>query len=337
MKKKVLIYIILILVIIAVTLVATYYFIFGKNNVVWKNEALPAAPVFESVLDGTNVSSTELINPQVIGVMVDNHPDARPQSGLAQAKIVYEAPAEGGITRFLAIFDANQNIEKIGPVRSARPYFVDLLEEYSGMYMHCGGSPDGLQKIIDDKVFDLNEMYRGSYFWRDENKIAPHNLYTNSELWNKALEKNSSKLVSFSSGWQFGVLSTSTADPVQNIQILYSPDYAVSWTYDQNLKLYTRYLNDVPHTIDGTTLVADDVIVQYVKTRILDDYGRREMTTSGEGDLRLLRDGKMFKGVWKKINNRTRFYDATGSELNLKSGHIWIQLVPNDLQIKIST
>lgn len=317
------------------------YFVAAKysSRIVWKNFSpyQAQAPQYFSALDGLPVSITEMINPSVVGIMVDNHPDARPQSGLTEAKIVYEAPAEGGITRYFAVFDASQSVEKIGPVRSARPYFVDWLEEYTGLYMHCGGAPEALAQIKTDKVFDADEFSNGPYYWRDEDRIAPHNLFTNSEHWNKLLTKKSDQKQVFSNGWRFGDLNVSSTEMVKNISVNFVSDYVVGFDFDPNLKSYLRTINGQQQLENGQSLLAQNVIVQYVKTRIVDGYGRKDITTSGSGDLRVLRDGVMIRGQWKKENNRTRWYDQNNNEINLKPGKIWIEVVPNDTSLKIST
>ena len=88
---------------------------------------------------------------------------------------------------------------------------------------------------------------------------------------------------------------------------------------------------------DGVGLLADSIVIQYVKSTVVDDYGRKEIVTSGQGDMRLLRDGVMIRGVWKKENERTRYFDIYGNELKLKPGKLWIQIVPKEINIKIST
>lgn len=340
MNKRGLLFFISTLVISALAVASAYYFIFSRNTTTWKKIAPPIIsqenlPV--SALDGLPVSSTDQMTPQVLGVMIDNHPDARPQSGLTAAKIVYEAPAEGPITRYFALFDSSQTVLKIGPVRSARPYFVDWLEEYSGMYMHCGGSPDGLGKIKLDQVFDMDEMKNGQYFWRDDSRVAPHNLYTKSDLWNKALDKNISKQNRFVAGWKFGEVAANGVSALQGVTITYFSDYVVMWKYDSTSKKYTRYINDVLGVSDDSNIETDNIVIQYVKSQITDDYGRRAITTVGTGSMRLLRDGVSVIGSWRNENNRTRFYNANGQELNLKPGKIWVQVVPEDVKIKIST
>jgi len=211
------------------------------------------------------------------------------------------------------------------------------LQEYSGLYMHCGGSPEALVQIEEEKVFDANEMYSGGYFWRDYNKTAPHNLFTSSERWNKLLVVRNEDKVEFDNGWHFGDLMTANNELIKSISIEYGPDNIVVWKYNMQNNFFERYQNDVAQTEGDQMIYADSVVVQYVKTRVLDDYGRLAITTSGEGDLRLLRDGVMIRGTWKNENGRTRFFDTAGLELNLKAGKLWIQIVPKDTNIKIST
>ncbi|MFA6423696.1 MAG: DUF3048 domain-containing protein [Candidatus Magasanikbacteria bacterium] len=308
-----------------------------NNKITWKTETYPPPVIYLSALDGMPVSSTEMINPSVVGVMIDNHPFSRPQSGLLAAKIIYEAPAEGGITRYFAIFDSTQNVEKVGPVRSARPYFIDWIQEYDGLYMHCGGSPEALTILKQGKVFDINEMTNGQYYWRDKNRYAPHDLYTNSENWDKVLVKYAEDKKIFVNAWKFGELTSSSLEMVKKISIEYAPGYIVGWNYDENQKNYLRYINDKTEGEGNVVLSAESIVVQYIKSQIVDDYGRREITTSGQGDMRLLRDGIMVRGIWKQENGRTRFYDVGGQELNLKPGKIWIQIVPKEINTKIST
>lgn len=334
------IYDIIVIVFLLAILMFAAYLIWQKDNrkVAWKKETLqPLVVAYYGSLDGLQVSSTEKITPSVVGVMIDNHPDARPQSGLLAAKIVYEAPAEGGITRYFAIFDSEQNIEKVGPVRSARPYFIDWLKEYDGLYMHCGGSPEALTILKNGTVFDLNEMTNGLYFWRDSNRVAPHNLYTSSEKWSQVLVARSEDKKFFNNAWQFGEVSSSTFEIVKSVSIEYAPDYTVGWHYAENQKNYIRYINNAVSREDKNDLVADSIVIQYVKSQVIDDYGRKEITTDGQGDLRLLREGTMVRGVWKKENGRTRFYDVAGQQLKLKPGKTWIQIVPKEINTKIST
>lgn len=337
MKNRGFIFFIFTILVGVVVIFIANYFIFGKSSVVWKKTPSTTATstAFVSPLDGLPVANADQAAVQVVGVMIDNHPDARPQSGLNKARIVYEAPAEGGITRYFAIFNSKDEVAKVGPVRSARPYFIDWLEEYGGMYMHCGGSPDGLAKIKADKVFDFDEMKNGQYFWRDSSRTAPHNLYTSSKMWNQGLDKNISRQNKFSASWKFGDLAQTNLQ-ASSVSVPYVDGYEVTWQYNQSDKVYYRSINEASSTSDGADIYTDNVIMQFAKMATIDDYGRREIYTDNGGEARLLRDGMSFVGSWKKVSGRTIFYDSSGQEMVLKPGKTWIEVVPSDLIIKIS-
>lgn len=323
------------------------YSYFLPPQTTWKNNGndvdKPVAEyVFFSKLTGLGVATPEEINPGVVGVMIDNHPASRPQSGLQDAQIVYEAPAEGGITRFLAIFTKNQNLDKVGPVRSARPYFIDWLQEYGkdALYMHCGGSPVALRIIKDDKIFDANEMVRGSYFWRDNSRFSPHNLYTSSANWNKYFTDYKIGLAPEFNSWKFSAdTPTGTVSiSAQGIKINYWADYAVEWKYDADKKNYIRYVNGVLSEENGRPITAENVAVTSVYSEILDELGRREIETTGKGDARVLREGRLFLGTWRRQNSadRTRFYDKEEKEIVFYPGKTWVEVIPRNTEIEIT-
>lgn len=140
-----------------------------------------------SKLMGIKVDPAEL-NKKIMTVVIENHPDARPQSGLDKASIVYETLAEGGITRFLAVFQENE-VAEIGPVRSARIYFLDWVLEYDALFAHIGGNIAALDQIGPLKIQDINQFYNANYFWRDNSRVAPHNVYTTTDKLRAAGEK----------------------------------------------------------------------------------------------------------------------------------------------------
>lgn len=334
---------ILALVILALAIIALAHYIISKPSVA--PVVIPVVkiePLFYSQLDGTAVSSTAEVVPTVLGVMIDNHPDARPLSGLAQARIVYEAFAEGGITRYLAIFSAADQVEKVGPVRSARPYYVDWFREYGdSAYLHCGGSPQGLQYIKDIGLFDVDQFFNGPYFWRDNQRDAPHNLYTNTTHWTDMSEDKGAKHnKKVWQGWLFANSETAAVSSTQvsAVTLNYSRDYIVSWNYEAGR--YARSINNKLHKdSQGTTMSADTIIVQEMPTKVIDDYGRKEMETVGAGNVRVLYNGQMIRGTWKKISptDRTRFYDEAGMEIGLKPGQIWVQIVPSGTSVEVTS
>ena len=287
-----------------------------------------------SQLDGLSVTSTGEERPDIIAVMIDNHPDALPQAGLKDAPVVYEAPVEGGLTRFMAIYAKNGVAEKVGPVRSARPYYLDWLREYGdALYMHCGGSPAALDLIKQENIFDANEFYNGGYYWRDNLRYAPHNLYTKAGNWQKLWsDKSVARTIKVWDGWKFDETSpTGTeATDIKELNIKYSPGYEAGWKYNAVNKNFERQMDGKPHADTTGQITADNILIQFASVEILDEVGRRAIETVGQGEARVLRDGKIIKGIWKKegIYDRTRFFNASGEEIKLKPGRTWIQVVP---------
>lgn len=271
-------------------------------------------------------------------VIIENLFEARPQFGLSRANLVYEAEAEGHITRFLAVFADGENIEKIGPVRSARPYFVDWARELSALFVHVGGSPEALVKIKQENVFDMNEFYQGGYFWRAQDKKAPHNVYTSSDNLNQYAQKNqSTEGVYF--GWPFkDDAKQEERGEVLKISINFDlADFKVYWEYSKEDNNYLRYMDGSLHrdAIDGQPIKAKNIIVQYVKATVIDDVLRLKMEHVGNGKAILCQDGFCQEGGWSKQSRtaRTRFYKTDGEDFEFNAGPTWIEVVRPEIEV----
>ncbi|MCH8941601.1 MAG: DUF3048 domain-containing protein, partial [Bacteroidetes bacterium] len=178
-----------VLVSFLVAILFSAYFLFTEQTFTWEaNIFHRLGPQSQRMLDGVLVPrSQSKLKP--ISIILENHVGSRPVSGLEFASIIYEIIVEGDITRFLAIFDNQIAAKKIGPVRSARPFFVDLVEEWNGILFHAGGSPVALAQLKSSQIFNLDEISAdGIYFWRDLNRDPPHNLFTTSNLIQRAIE-----------------------------------------------------------------------------------------------------------------------------------------------------
>lgn len=324
-------------------LIVCLLFFRSSPQVTQKSVATETVMQFHSQLDGIAVSTTEQTMPRVVGAMIDNHPDSRPQAGIALARVVYEAPVEGGFTRYFALFSADQEVDKIGPVRSARPYFLDWLEEYgvvSPVYMHSGGSPDALVEIDKRGLFDTNEFYWGQYYWRGSEAVAPYNLFTRSKLWQAIIEKFGDRHpTSTWQGWLFGSVGGAATTTVKAISIDYNGDYSVGWQYQVVSQRYGRIVNGrASSDREGRRIVADNIIVLEMPVKILDDYGRKAIRTIGSGSARVVRQGVLIRGTWKKTaaGDRTRIYDMDGVEIALVPGITWVEVVPTDTAVGIT-
>lgn len=271
-----------------------------------------------------------------VAVMIDNKEEAWPWSGLSYAGLVFEAPVEGGITRFLAIYTTDKNIEKIGPVRSVRPYYIDWAEEFGAILAHVGGSPAALDDIQNNKKIsplDLDEYrWGGIYFWRAKERIAPHNTYTSSELLDKVREERKKDEPKFDF-WEFKNDDfVSERGDVKNIQIKLSiyPQYDAVWEYDKERNEYRRkILNNYAKDEDGRMILAKNVAVLATDIEIIDAISRREITTVGSGDALIFQDGKKIEARWEKQSADARifFFDLDGNEIKFNRGTTWVEVV----------
>ncbi|RJQ35345.1 DUF3048 domain-containing protein [Candidatus Parcubacteria bacterium] len=279
-----------------------------------------------------------------ISIMIENAYDILPQKGLAQADIVYEALAEANITRLLAIYDSTKSADKIGPIRSARPYFMDWAEEYGGIYMHVGGSPQALNSLDNYDLIDVDQIGAGEvYFWRDQNIDAPHNVFTSNSNWLRAAEIRGGGEYYCKVGgigmWNFKDVpndySSEGLNLAQEIKVDFSSDlYEVNWKLNQNLKGYQRWQSGDKYIYDnGEQVVVSNVIVQLADTKIIDDIGRRQIDTQSGGKVYVFNIYGVKQGQWKLDNGRTRFYDNEGKEIELVPGKSWIEIIPGEENI----
>lgn len=288
-------------------------------------------------LDGVMVEKGKE-NMMPFAVMIENHLDARPQSGLAGANLVYEAEAEGGITRFLAVFDGLAEVEKIGPIRSARSYYLDWAQDLGALYIHCGGSPEALARIINEDVFDLNEFYKGKYFYRDSDRPAPHNIYTASNNIKEYMEASKNPVKSYSP-WLFKDENIPAGETISSttLTIKYlSPEFMVEWKYDKEKNEYRRFMGGAAHNNEsGAEIRVKNIIIQSVKAEVIDDDKRLKVETVGTGKSVICLDGLCQKGRWEKRDKseRTKYYYENGEEAVFNAGKIWVEIVQTGYEV----
>ncbi len=288
-------------------------------------------------LDGMPVNpGQEALRP--IAVMIDNQADAQPWSGVDQASLVIESPVEGGITRLMAMFDrlGAPTSTKIGPVRSARPYFVDWALSWDAGYAHVGGSPEALQKIqaLGTTFGNLDEMANGSTFSRDRNRAAPHNVYTTVDALTQTMEHRYGTSTATFSSWRFEPLATSTDAVVaaSSVRVPYGGSYSISWRFDPMIGKYRRYKGtNIQKTAEGKELLAANIVVIKTDAQVLDEKGRLSVRTIGSGDAVIYRAGKKYVARWSRSSGEVmRFEGADGSEYLLTAGPTWIQVTTDD-------
>lgn len=292
-----------------------------------------------SRLTGLQVSKAEADLP-VTGVMIENSDEARPQSGLSEAGVVFEALAEGGITRFLAIYEDNDS-SSIGPVRSARPYYIDWLLPFDAGYAHVGGSPDALSEISSLNVKDLNQFYNGSYYERISQREAPHNVYTSLSNLVK-LEGTKGWTSSNFTGFPRKQDDPSKDPTATSIHLnLSSSDYNVGYTYDKTNNSYLRSEGGQSQVDANTNQQLDPKVV--IAIVVPESNGSLDATGAyysdyqdvGNGKAYIFQDGNVTVGTWQKSSQAAQilFGNSTGSPQALDAGQTWITAVTSTSQV----
>ncbi|MBI3619901.1 DUF3048 domain-containing protein [Candidatus Roizmanbacteria bacterium] len=340
---------------------------YGKPGSAGKTTAEDTEPKTEPCpLNGQLYSKTQKTKwekRRPLGIMVENHTDARPQSGISYADVVYEAVAEGGITRFLSIFYC-QDAPRVGPVRSARIYFVRLLQGYGDypLYGHVGGAnaegpADALgfiERMGWAQYSDLNQFsVPFPNYWRDyevlPNRATEHTVYTTTgKLWEFAKTKRNLTNVDKKGAawnkdftpWKFKD-DAGVADRGNGTKIsfafwnFFANEYAVSWTYDKTANSYRRENGGTPHLDknNGKQLTAKDVVVIFAKESPANDGypgGHILYKLVGSGDALVFQDGKSVSATWKKPDpeSMVSFYDDAGKEISLVRGQVFVEILP---------
>ncbi len=305
---------------------------FGVSNMAGAPEQQPAAikpkptPVpTVSPLTGLPVTAAQAKRP-ITGVMIENTDFARPQSGLSSAGVVFEAIAEAGITRFLALFqEATPN--NIGPIRSARPYFLEWALGFDASLSHVGGSPEALNDIKAWHVKDIGEFTYGSYYHRISSRAAPHNMYTSMANLN-AIEKLNHWTTSHFTGFlrKKDDPAKSPAARTINFDISY-PDFNVRYQYDPKKNAYLRWEGGAPHTDTAGHQLEPKVVIGLVMPYSLESDGYHSMyNTIGTGKAYFFQDGNVVIGTWTKSGRNAQFVfkDGSGQPVRLNAGQTWI-------------
>ncbi|MDD9271439.1 DUF3048 domain-containing protein [Paenibacillus sp. GCM10023248] len=287
----------------------------------------------------TGLPSAQEVKSRPFMVMVENAPQARPQTGLDQADIVYEILAEGEITRFVSVFQSHE-AEVIGPVRSIRPYFVEIGDALDAVIVHAGWSQEAMDIMAGRKLAHLDEVYGdGAFYWRSTERKAPHNLYTSV-----AKMKQGAEARKFRSEWNGPLLtfakdgqSKLTGPAVHYIFIPYIQGYFASYEYNAQEKVYMRSMEGKPHLDkeSGKQLQAKNLLVLESKHKIVDKEGRREVDVFGPNKGVILQEGKSQQITWERKNGLLRAFDDSGKEVPLLPGNTWVQIVPEGTKLKM--
>ncbi len=285
-------------------------------------------------------------NDRPIAVMIDNHSGAWPQANLNKAYMVYEIVVEGGETRLMALFKG-QNLEKIGPVRSSRHYFLDYALENDAIYVHHGWSPQAQSDISSLGVNNINGIQESSSsFWRVKDKSAPHNLFTSTENILKIAERkgysktsNKKSILNYVSN---EVEMPSTAVNATSITIPHSNLQTVKYEYDEQTKTYKRYARNKLQTdyITGEPVTTKNIIITMCENYTLDDSenkGRQGLKNIGTFKGYYITDGKAIEiqCIKNARNEQTVYKDLNGKEIEVNDGNTFVNICPPDAKLTI--
>ena len=280
-----------------------------------------------------------------IAVMIDNHNQAWPQAGLNQAYLVYEAVVEGGETRLMALFKG-ADVDKIGPVRSARHYFIDYAMENDAIYVHFGQSPQAQSDIKKYSINDINGIAEdGVTFWRTKDKAAPHNAVTNTE---KLLASAKNKKYRTTSS-EKSVLKYTTdevkledGEEATTITIPHSDLQTVKYVYDSENKVYERYARSKKQTDWDTkeAITTKNIVITFCENYTLSDSenkGRQGLKNIGTFDGYYITEGKAIKIKCTKSarDEKTVYKDLNGNEIQVNDGNTFVNICSLDANVKI--
>jgi hypothetical protein len=295
--------------------------------------AVPKPVTVPSTLSGLPVAPSVNNNP-VTAIMIENSPDARPQSGLSQASVVFEALAEGGVTRFVALYQDTAP-SYIGPVRSARPYYLQWLQGFDASVAHVGGSPEALQDISTWNICNLDEFYNSSYYQRITSRVAPHNVYTSIAQLN-ALEQIKGCSTSTFTGFPRKADQPSKTPAVTTINFdISSSPYNVEYQYNATTNTYERSEGgatdmDIDQAGNQTQINPKVVIGMIVpwSQGVVDGLGAyySVYATIGSGPVYIFQDGNVTIGQWTKASNTSQitFTNSAGATIGLDAGQTWL-------------
>jgi hypothetical protein len=280
-------------------------------------------------LTGQGVPRGEVPMRPALAVKVENYPDARPQAGLNAADIVFEEPVEGGITRFIVIYQCD-DASRVGPVRSARTTDPDVLSQFGvPVFAYSGGAPNVERDVADSDLIALDETTGGNAFTRDANRAAPHNLYVDTEsLYRVAKAGTQAPGAVF----RYAPRIRNRSRMVKTIHLPFSSTYSdVYWAWDKKAQLWTRSHGTEPHmSEDGEPVSAVNVVVQLVDVVIGPNGGSSpHLDLTGSGRAWVFRNGRMIVGRWERDSHRdvTRFISIDGSQIALMPGRTWVELL----------
>lgn len=323
------------LILITGTAVGAYFLLSEKLPELAQAEVIqkpaPPPPVYYSPLTGEKVADEAATKQTVTAIMIENSPDARPQSGVKQAGIIYEAVAEGGITRFLTLHQQDKP-QLIGPVRSLRMYYVDWLAPFNASVAHIGGSAAALAEVRNGKYRDIDQFFNASTYWRTKDRYAPHNVYTSFEKLDALNAQKGFTSSTFPAFPRSDGKSAETPNATSVTINISGPLYNTTYAYDGANNRYNRNLAGKPHADreDGAITPSVVIAMKVNMHRVFEDGYREEIEANSTGQAVIFQNGMAQEVTWKKPSRQSQisFIDSEGKDVPLIRGQTWIAAVP---------
>ena len=284
-------------------------------------------------------------NDRPIAVMIDNHSDAWPQAGLQQAYMVYEIIVEGGETRLMPLFKG-ADVEKIGPVRSARHYFIDYAMENDAIYTHFGQSPQAQSDIKKFSIDDINGISEdGTTFWRVKDKAAPHNAVTSTEKLLKSAQSKKYKTTSEEESvlnYVTDEVNLENGQDAISVTIPHSNLQTVKYVYNEESKVYERYARkkEQKDWTTGEIITTKNIIITFCDNYTLNDSenkGRQGLKNIGTFDGYYITNGKAIKikCIKNARDEKTTYQDLDGNEIKVNDGNTFVNICPTNSDVTL--
>jgi len=310
----------------------------------------PPAPKYFSGLTGLPVEDEAAANRRPVAIMINNIKKALPQCGISRAGIVFEALAEGGITRLLAVFDDVSDVEQIGTIRSSRPYYIDFAQSVDAVYIHIGGSPEAYNELKkrDIDSFDLISGANSDMCWRDKNRIKnngyEHSVFTSGERIMNKLEKKNVRMTrksGYGSAFNFSNDATYSGDDATKVTARFSSYKTGTYTYDGASGLYRigQYGQSHVDALYNQQLAFKNIFVLRMNSYVIkgDEAGRLRFESTGSGKGQYFVNGTATDITWKRDSKSApfRLYTKDGKELPVVPGDSYVAIVPLDAEVTV--
>ena len=354
-KKKILMFALIAILVVGLGIGVASYVSKDENKIVvpetdkeTENVQEEKEEVAESKMEIFDLNSDD----RPIAYMIDNNRNAQPQSSINKAFVVYEIIVEGNETRLMAIFKGLDEAT-VGPIRSARHYFLDYAAEYDAIYAHLGLSPQageamekqGTDNINGQLYDDGKARHSQSMYWRDKSRKAPHNAYTSIETIRYVAstlgyEDTTKKGTPFNYSDEEVVLDSEDAVVANKVVIPYASSHKVSYTYDEETGRYTRYSKGTKQKDkeSGEEATTKNLIITFANNFDIEDSenkGRQDVITTGTLDGYYVTNGKAIPIKCTKSSKQaqTVYKDLDGNEISINDGNTWVNVCPIDAEV----